>query len=243
MNSEHTITQLYQMIEDVQGQLERVQQLLKDLGPVDEQAAVKAKAEYAGSVSAHSRDVIVEGVFDGQHMLGPDGKVYTVPANYASKSKLVEGDVMKLTIKENGAFLYKQIGPVERSHEMGALIHDEQGLYRAVTSAGKSYKLLTASVTYYKGQPGDSVTMLVPKGGRGSWAAVETIISGAAIPVAISNPAAVSAPITVSAPTPIVASTPAAPVITNDPRVSFLDAIDELSTEELALGDIATPKP
>lgn len=223
MGTEHTITQLYQMIEDVQGQLERVQQLLKDLGPVDEQAAVKLKAEHAGSViSTQSRDVIVEGVFDGQHMIGPDGKIYTVPANYASKSKLVEGDVMKLTIKENGAFLYKQIGPVERKNEMGALIRDEQGLYRAVTPAGKSYKLLTASVTYYKGQPGDSVTMLVPHGGRGSWAAVETIISGAAMPVA--------------------SSTSAASIINNDPLVSFLDEIDALSTEELALGDIATQK-
>ncbi|MBP5656304.1 hypothetical protein J6X15_01825, partial [Candidatus Saccharibacteria bacterium] len=31
---------------------------------------------------------IVEGVFDGQIMIGPDGKNYLVPANYASKSKL-----------------------------------------------------------------------------------------------------------------------------------------------------------
>jgi len=29
---------------------------------------------------------IVEGVFDGQNMLGSDGKNYPVPANYASKS-------------------------------------------------------------------------------------------------------------------------------------------------------------
>ena len=38
---------------------------------------------------------IIEGVFDGQVMLGPDGKNYPVPTNYASKSKLVEGDIMK----------------------------------------------------------------------------------------------------------------------------------------------------
>ncbi len=34
---------------------------------------------------------IIEGVFDGQMMLSPDGKS-TQSANYASKSKLVEGD-------------------------------------------------------------------------------------------------------------------------------------------------------
>ena len=30
---------------------------------------------------------IIEGIFDGQIMIGPDGKNYPVPANYASKSK------------------------------------------------------------------------------------------------------------------------------------------------------------
>ena len=56
---------------------------------------------------------VIEGIFDGQIMIGPDGKNYPVPANYASKSKLVEGDIMKLTITEDGKFMYKQIGPVE----------------------------------------------------------------------------------------------------------------------------------
>ena len=54
---------------------------------------------------------VVEGVFDGQIMIGPDGKSYPVPANYASKSKLVEGDILKLTIADDGGFIYKQIGP------------------------------------------------------------------------------------------------------------------------------------
>ena len=36
-----------------------------------------------------------------QIMIGPDGKNYPVPANYASKSKLIEGDILKLTITPN----------------------------------------------------------------------------------------------------------------------------------------------
>ncbi len=36
---------------------------------------------------------IIEGVFDGQIMIDQEGKNYPVPANYASKSKLVEGDI------------------------------------------------------------------------------------------------------------------------------------------------------
>ena len=42
---------------------------------------------------------VIEGVFDGQTMHDADGKAYPVPANYASKSKLVEGDIAAQTEK------------------------------------------------------------------------------------------------------------------------------------------------
>ena len=68
---------------------------------------------------------VIEGDFDGQMMIGPDGKNYPVPANYASKSKLVEGDMLKLTIADDGSFIYKQIGPTERRQIIGTLVqHD-----------------------------------------------------------------------------------------------------------------------
>ena len=54
-------------------------------------------------------------------MVGSDGKNYPVPANYASKSKLVQGDILKLTIADDGAFLYKQIGPIPRKQVVGKL--------------------------------------------------------------------------------------------------------------------------
>jgi hypothetical protein len=120
---------------------------------------------------------VVEGVFDGQHMVGPDGKNYTIPANYASKSKLVEGDILKLTIGHDGSFIYKQIGPVERKHQQGTLVFDEtSGGWKVVVPGGRSWRLLTASVTYYKGQPGDTVIALTPEHMTSSWAAVETVL-------------------------------------------------------------------
>src|SRR5581483_5130165 len=64
---------------------------------------------------------IIEGVFDGKNMQGNDGVEYPVPPNYASKSKLVEGDIMKLTIGTDGSFVYKQIRPVERRRVVGTL--------------------------------------------------------------------------------------------------------------------------
>ena len=81
---------------------------------------------------------IIEGVFDGQMMLGPDGKSYPIPANYASKSKLVEGDILKLTIADDGSFIYKQIGPVERRQVIGKVANIASCSPASLTSASAS---------------------------------------------------------------------------------------------------------
>lgn len=125
--------------------------------------------------SPNSGSNVIEGLFDGQHMVGPDGKQYNVPANYASKSKLVEGDQMKLTIAQDGTFIYKQIGPVPRKHLTGKLQRDVAG-FVMLGENGKTYKLLLASVTYFKGKMGDTVVTFVPEHEQSAWAAVEHII-------------------------------------------------------------------
>lgn len=131
----------------------------------------------SASVIQEAGGQVVEGLFDGQNMVGPDGKVYNVAANYASKSKLVEGDQMKLTISRDGSFVYKQIGPMERKRVKGMLARDDAGNgYVVKAENGKTYKILLASVTYFKGQVGDMVVAFVPEHGQSAWAAVEHII-------------------------------------------------------------------
>ncbi|MFA4831147.1 MAG: hypothetical protein WC862_04765 [Patescibacteria group bacterium] len=120
---------------------------------------------------------IIEGVFDGEKMIGSDGREYSIPANYASKSKLVEGDIMKLTITNKGSFIYKQIGPIERKRIVGELVSDASTGQWNVLADGRAYKILTASVTFFKGKSGDEVVILVPQTGESQWAAVENIIS------------------------------------------------------------------
>ncbi len=118
---------------------------------------------------------IIEGVFDGQIMIGPDGKNYPVPANYASKSKLVEGDLMKLTITPEGKFLYKQIGPVERKTVIGTLTHHDDKYY--VEVAGREYEILYASVTYFHLKEGSQVSVVIPANNdEAEWAAVEAAL-------------------------------------------------------------------
>jgi hypothetical protein len=129
----------------------------------------------AASLSVLEGGKVIEGVFDGQNMIGPDGKQYPVPANYASKSKLVEGDVLKLTIADDGSFIYKQIGPIDRRKVIGILSRDERGDFKIVAD-GKTYKVLLASLTYFKAEEGDQITILVPQEGDATWAAVENVI-------------------------------------------------------------------
>lgn len=118
---------------------------------------------------------VIEGQFDGQNMVGPDGKLYPVPANYASKSKLVQGDGLKLTIGDDGAFLYKQIHPVERRKLIGTLNLKDGQYY--VEAQGHDYRVLFASVTYYKAQPGDQVTIVLPEEGQADWGAIEAVLA------------------------------------------------------------------
>lgn len=118
---------------------------------------------------------IIEGVFDGQVMAGPDGKTYPVPANYASKSKLVEGDILKLTIADDGGFIYKQIGPVPRKQIIGTLTQHDGAYY--VEAQGREYRILLASVTYFRINIGDQVTIIVPEDNpEATWAAVEAAL-------------------------------------------------------------------
>ncbi len=121
---------------------------------------------------------VVEGVFDGSAMVGSDGARYEVSQNYASKSRLVEGDMLKLTVQPDGTYVFKQIGPVSRQRLIGRLQIDPSTQECVVSCKDQVYKVLTASVTYYKAVPGDEVVIVVPQDGNSAWAAVENIVSG-----------------------------------------------------------------
>ena len=123
----------------------------------------------------HTGERIVEGVFNGEKMVGADGKEYSIPPNYASKSKLVEGDMLKLTITNSGSFIFKQIGPIERKSLIGEVVSQDDQY--SVIANGRPYKALTASITFFKGKAGDEAVILVPQDGESEWAAVDNVIS------------------------------------------------------------------
>jgi hypothetical protein len=156
--------------------LERLLSGDADMADLEHLISRRATPEGGEVVSPLNEGRIVEGVFDGQHMIGSDGKQYLVPPNYASKSKLVEGDILKLTIQNNGNFLFKQIGPIERERIVGLLVSDETTQEWKVVADGRKYHVLSASISFFKGQPGDNAVILIPKSAPSKWAAVENII-------------------------------------------------------------------
>ncbi|PID99596.1 hypothetical protein CSA80_01385 [Candidatus Saccharibacteria bacterium] len=164
---EKQIKRLRSLIQEAETNLAAANELLISL--VGDDIKVQAK------VSDEALGKIVEGVFDGQNMVGSDGKTYPVPANYASKSKLVQGDILKLTIADDGAFLYKQIGPIPRKQVVGQL--KLEGGHYFVTVGSKDYRVLLASVTYFKAKPGDQVSVNVPEDDAAAeWAALEAAL-------------------------------------------------------------------
>lgn len=164
---EKQIKRLKSLIQDAETNLAAAKELLISLVGEDEIVSRGTREEVAGKV--------IEGVFDGQAMIGPDGKTYPVPANYASKSKLVEGDILKLTVTEDGSFMYKQIGPVPRKQIIGTLTQHDGAYY--VEANGREYRILLASVTYFKANLGDQVTIIIPEDNPdATWAAVEAAL-------------------------------------------------------------------
>lgn len=165
---EKQIKRLRSLITEAETNLAAAKELLISLVGEDTTVMEKVKDEALGKV--------IEGVFDGQNMVGSDGKTYPVPANYASKSKLVQGDILKLTIADDGAFLYKQIGPIPRKQVVGTLNQKDGHFF--VDVGEKQYRVLLASVTYFKAKPGDQVSINVPEDETidVEWAALEAAL-------------------------------------------------------------------
>lgn len=164
---EKQIKRLRALIQEAETSLAAATELLISLVGDEKVVAPAAHEDVLGKV--------IEGVFDGQNMVGSDGKTYPVPANYASKSKLVQGDILKLTIADDGAFLYKQIGPIPRKQVVGTL-KLENGHY-FVEVGPRNFRVLLASVTYFKAKPGDQVSVNIPEDDvAAEWAALEAAL-------------------------------------------------------------------
>lgn len=119
--------------------------------------------------------VDTEGVFDGVNIVTESGEEYCIPSNYTSKSKLIEGDIIRIIISDGGQVICKQIELTVREGIVAEAFEMENGEV-ALLHNGKAYKISVASKTFWNIKNGDKVLAKIPKNGTGKWAAVEMVI-------------------------------------------------------------------
>jgi hypothetical protein len=115
--------------------------------------------------------MIIYGTFTGKDMVGDDKITYAVPPNYASKSLLVEGDGLKLIITDDGAYIYKQIKQVPRDRIIGTVLPDLR-----VYADYQEFNVLPSSISYFRLEPGDKVSVILPFHHKCKWAVIEHVI-------------------------------------------------------------------
>jgi hypothetical protein len=141
-------------------------------------------------VNSSAEDVeSVEGHFDGENMIGDNGKNYTVPQNYASKSQLVVGDKMKWSLVKDAFDGYKEVfkltQPVLREKVIGKFIVEGNNYGAMVEGYPHMIKILKASATFAMKNLGlvigGKVALYVPKAGTSSlssnWGAFINVVN------------------------------------------------------------------
>lgn len=119
---------------------------------------------------------VIEWVYDGYFMIGSDWKKYPVPLNYASKTKLISGDVLKLRIMQDGKLMYKLIWEAPRKFIKATFSKTDDNKYIAITDDWKTYFLNQAAVTFFKWKPWDELSIIVNAEWNWDYAAIEALI-------------------------------------------------------------------
>ncbi len=177
MKKSEIIQKIYEAVQTTKASISALDNWLELLAEKEECIIdpLKQMTEEISSMPEFNGDEkMLEGIFDGQNMIAGADKKYPVPANYASKSKLVVGDKLKLTILPNGAFVYKQTELVPRRLATGHLILD--GSQYKVLAEGLEYKVLYASITFFRAKVGDEMTIILPEDITSEWAAIENVL-------------------------------------------------------------------
>lgn len=176
MKNKKTIIAIRDFIISAEKSIKSAKKLLKDVleeNNLNLESEIHLDTKWLNSYTSEDSKII-EWVFTWEEMLGSDGNKYPVPANYSSKSKLVQWDKLKLTIAANGKMLYKQIAPIERSF-ITWLVTKEKEKFQVVAE-WKIYDLLTAAVTHFKASVWDSITVIIPEWKEATFAAIEAVI-------------------------------------------------------------------
>jgi hypothetical protein len=124
---------------------------------------------------------VEEGYFDGENMIGDNGKTYPVPQNYASKTQLIVGDRMKW-IQTADREIFKLIQPAERERVVGTFSIEGGNYVVLVDDLSHPVKILKASATYAMKnlglEVGNDVAIFIPTTTTPTWGAFSSVVTG-----------------------------------------------------------------
>jgi hypothetical protein len=166
------ITALKKLFSELEDKLAQAKQVLTRASVSD--STMESEIDTSEESVSVGEGSILYGIFNGENFLGDDGEVYPINPNYASKSKLVEGDTLKLTISPEGKLTFKTINPTARKWSVAKLSSSEGE--PKVTVDGKEYKVLYASITYYRAKTGDTLSVIIPTRSDASWATIDAVL-------------------------------------------------------------------
>ena len=176
MGNKKNIAAIRDFIISAEKSIRNAKKLLKDVleeNNISTESSVNLDTNWLNSYSSEDSKII-EWVFTWEEMLWADGNKYPVPANYSSKSKLVQWDKLKVTITPNGKMLYKQIAPINRSFVTWLVVKEKDKFQ--VVAEWKTYDLLTAAVTHFKANIWDTVTVIIPEWKQATFAAIDLVV-------------------------------------------------------------------
>ena len=171
-NSE--LQEIIDFTKNIKSQLNGIISVLEMLKQDDEQSGNKKP------IQQKTKNVVekeVEGVFDGQKMIGSDTNQYEVPIDFIDNKKLVEGDLLRLKIKSNGEKLFKQAGSVKRERLIGNIKYDNQNQQWKVVANNQDLNIMEAFTNIYNVNDGDKVSVLIPANGNSTWATIENVFN------------------------------------------------------------------
>lgn len=174
------------LIEIAENNLRTVKSLLAELNT--DKGLKTTTPEYKTPTLRSAEEIsaleVVEGHFDGENMIGDNGKTYPVPQNYASKTQLVVGDRMKWILTTDRE-AFKLIQPAQRERVTGTFAIEGEHFVALVDKYPVPIKILKASATYAMKQlglkPGDEVAIYIPKDTTPTWGAFINVVKSGSI--------------------------------------------------------------
>ncbi len=176
MENKKTIIAIRDFIVSAEKSIKNAKKLLRDVldeNNINLETEINLETKWLNTYNSWDSKII-EWIFTWEEMLGSDSNVYPVPVNYASKSKMVQWDKLKLTIESNWKMIYKQIEPIERDIKTW-LLTKEKEKYQVI-SDWQTYNVLTAAVTHFKWNIWDTISILIPSWKEATFAAIDSII-------------------------------------------------------------------